>query len=286
MAAIKTVVRVEQEEPVMRVRLVQRFAGRTMQSICIHLVDGLLIDTGCAHSVPEVLQLLAGRRLEQVVNTHHHEDHIGANAALTARYGLLPQIHPAGLPYIQHPGPIGYYRRLTWGTPEPSAGVPLGPVVETQHHRFSVIHTPGHAPDHVALYEERQGWLFTGDLFLAPRVKLGTPFDDPWQILASLNRLRELEIDRLYCGHGRVFKGKEAAQALQERVRYWEWLAGESGRLRDQGLSVRAISRRLLGPEPFMFYFTMGEFSKCRLIRQLLRSPEESRLAIRAGWEL
>ncbi len=285
-AVMTTAVQIEQEEPVLRVRFARNVAGTTLHSVCIHLIDGLLIDTGYRHCVPEALHVLARYRLEQIVNTHHHEDHIGANAALTARYGLVPRIHPLGLPYIRNPGAIQLYRRAIWGVPEPSDGLPLGDVVETEHHRFQIIHTPGHAEDHVVLLEERQGWLFTGDLFLSPRVKVASPFDDPWQILASLRKVQALDFDRLYCGHGQVFNGLAAKQALSERIWYWEWLADEARRLRSQGLSVRGVRGRLLGPEPIMFYVTGGDFSKHRLVQQLLRSPEESRRACLPSWEL
>ena len=43
--------------------------------------------------------------------------------------------------------------------------------LETPRFRFRVIHTPGHSADHIALYEPNRRWLFSGDLYLAPRLR-------------------------------------------------------------------------------------------------------------------
>ena len=32
---------------------------------------------------------------------------------------------------------------------------------------FTVIHTPGHAEDHVCFWEAQTGWLFAGDMVVA-----------------------------------------------------------------------------------------------------------------------
>jgi hydroxyacylglutathione hydrolase len=47
-----------------------------------YLVDDLLIDTGCFYTAPELMAYLQDQEISQVVNTHHHEDHIGGNALL------------------------------------------------------------------------------------------------------------------------------------------------------------------------------------------------------------
>lgn len=286
MPVLTTAVRVEETEPIYRVRFERRFAGNCLHSVCVHLVDGLLVDTGCAHTVPELLQALADRQPEQLVNTHHHEDHIGGNHAVAARYGLQPQIHPLGLPYLQYPGAIQFYRVWMWGRPHPSTGVALGSEVKTGRYRWRVLHTPGHALDHVALYEEQQGWLLSGDLFLSARPRSATFFDDFWQILKSLRVLQALDFERLYCCHGPPLSGPAARQALQERVRYWEYLAEEAPRLAAAGLSTRAIRRRLLGREGVMGYCTLGQISKTQLIRLILQPPEHSRADGGAGWAL
>jgi len=136
-----------------------------------YLVDDLLVDTGCAHTALELLLTLADAPLTCIVNTHTHEDHIGANGDLQARQpDLTIYAHPLALSILADPRgmqPLHPYRKVFWGWPKPSHAIAVtdNAMVKTKHQCFQVIYTPGHAPDHICLYEPENGWLFTGDLF-------------------------------------------------------------------------------------------------------------------------
>ena len=65
-----------------RFDLARTLAGRGRYWTTAYLVDGLLVDTGCAHSALELAAALADSRVDRIVNTHTHEDHIGANGLL------------------------------------------------------------------------------------------------------------------------------------------------------------------------------------------------------------
>src|SRR2546426_6221524 len=79
-------------------------------------------------------------------------------------------------------------RRVAWGPRPPAPAVPLGEGLETSRFRFRVIHTPGHATDHVALFEPERGWLFSGDLYLAPRLRYLRADEDVYAMMDSLRR--------------------------------------------------------------------------------------------------
>ena len=65
---------------VVRFRMARELLGKQFYHTAAYWVDGLLIDTGCAHTARQLTSTLKGWRVDQVVNTHSHEDHIGANA--------------------------------------------------------------------------------------------------------------------------------------------------------------------------------------------------------------
>ncbi len=69
-------------DAVTRFDLARTLFGRGRYWTTAYLVDGMLVDTGCADTAEEIVQALAGTPLVRIVNTHSHEDHISANAAL------------------------------------------------------------------------------------------------------------------------------------------------------------------------------------------------------------
>src|SRR5439155_257407 len=100
------------------------------------------------------------------------------------------------------------YRRVAWGARQPAPAAPLGDDVATPRFRFRVVHTPGHAVDHVALFEPERGWLFSGDLYLAPRLRYLRADEDVYAMMDSLRRVLALGPQVLFCQHrGRVEQG-------------------------------------------------------------------------------
>lgn len=142
---------------------------------------------------------------------------------------------------------------------------------ETYHYRFQVIPTPGHCPDHVCFYEPREGWLFSGDLFIHERMRYLQAEEDAHAILESLRRVLALRPRLLFCSHAGLVK--DACGAIERKIAYWEQLAERARALHSQGLSLREIRDRLLGPEGWMTRFSGGHFAKIHLIRSLLAKP-------------
>ncbi len=119
---------------VMRFELARTLLGRGRYWTAAYLVDGLLVDTGCAHSAGELVNALAKAPLVGIVNTHSHEDHIGANALMQRRRDGLPiRAHPLALPVMAHPRgrlSLHAYQQVLYPgaflTPGPSPLVPEG----------------------------------------------------------------------------------------------------------------------------------------------------------------
>ena len=94
----------------------------------------------------------------------------------------------AGVALLAGGFPHGVYRRVAWGRPR-RRGEPLPDVVDAGGIRLEVVHTPGHSPDHVCFFERERGWLFTGDLFLAERLRYLRDGRGLRALLASLRRV-------------------------------------------------------------------------------------------------
>jgi glyoxylase-like metal-dependent hydrolase (beta-lactamase superfamily II) len=256
--------------PITRIHLARTFFGRPLYAVEAYLVDGLLIDSGCPATASELVAWCRGQDVSQVVNTHHHEDHAGGDGALQKELGL-PIAAPSGaLPILADFYRLQLYRRVIWGQPGKVAAEPLGDVVETDRYRFEVISTPGHCPDHVCLFEQEQGWLFSGDLFIHERVRYMRADEDAQGSLESLQRVLALRPRLLICSHAGLIE--DGCGAIERKIAYWKSLAAQAQRLRSEGLSRREVSDRLLGPEGMMTQVTRGHFAKVNLIRSLLEA--------------
>jgi glyoxylase-like metal-dependent hydrolase (beta-lactamase superfamily II) len=258
---------------VIRLRVARKLVGRSAYFTAAYWVDGLLIDTGCAHTARQFSQAIKDWQVGQVVNTHSHEDHIGANAAVAAMYGCKVLAHPLALPILANPKlqPLQPYRRLFWGWPRPSQGEAAGEEVRTEHFCFQVISTPGHSPDHLSLFEPERGWLFTGDSYIGGKDQALRQGYDIHGIVASLRRMAQLPVQTIFAGSGSV--RSTGAQPLLDKVAYLQDLGDQVRALHEQGLSARQIRRRLLGPDLPITYVTLGHFSAMHLIRSYLAEP-------------
>ncbi|MFZ5817268.1 MAG: MBL fold metallo-hydrolase [Bacillota bacterium] len=260
--------------PVVRIRMT-RPLGRFTQWVHAFWVDGLLIDSGCRHTLPDLAAALQseGLKVEQLVNTHSHEDHCGGNAWLQERYGVTPRAHPSALERLARPESwreMHLYRQLMWGLIDRGcAAEPVGEVVETDRFRFRVLFTPGHAPDHLALFEEREGWLFSGDALISSRLSSVRRHEEPLRLLDSLRRMAALPVRQLFCSH--AFRVSDSAEPLRAKIAYWEQLRARAMALAREGLSARSITRRLLPHGSLIEPVSLWDFSRVHLIRGLLR---------------
>jgi len=191
--------------------------------------EGLtLVDTGLTSDVGQIVAQLeeggfAPGHLQAIVLTHAHGDHAGGAAELARRSGADVIAHRDEVPYIEQtrslrPGSlIGQVMnwlssRLVFRTSpcEVDRAVEDGDVIEGLG-GLEVVHTPGHTPGSMSLYQRERRILFCGDALFNADPMTGRPgLDFPIRVVsvdnaqarASVERLAELPIDVLCCGHG------------------------------------------------------------------------------------
>jgi ribonuclease/clavin/mitogillin len=254
--------------PITAIRLAKTVMRRPLYTVTAFLVDGLLIDSGPPYTAGELVAWCRGQPVRQVVNTHHHEDHSGGDARLHRELGLPVSASPLTAALLADFPTIQLYRRIVWGRPQDLVVQPLGDRLETAHHTFEVVPTPGHSPDHICLWEPHEGWLFSGDLYIHERVRYLREDEDLGALIHSLQRALALRPRLLVCAHAGVIA--DGCSALERKIAYWAGLQEEARALAAAGLSPRQITDRLLGKEGRITQVSCGHISQINLIRALL----------------
>jgi glyoxylase-like metal-dependent hydrolase (beta-lactamase superfamily II) len=265
-------IEVEKIGEVTKFRMARTLLGRGVYFTAAYWVDGLVIDTGCLYTVDEFVDALDGLPVHRIVNTHSHEDHVAANAALHAKYRAEILAHAAALPILADPlkNRLHPYQHVLWGRPEPSSGAAVGESLETEHHRFKVIWTPGHSLDHVCLYEPETGWLFSGDTYVGGKDRALRADYNIWQILESLKSLAALDSSMLFPGSGTVRPNPK--EDLLKKIAYLEETGRRALDLHQKGWNRRRIRKKLFGPEMVISYYTLGHFSGKNLVRSYIEN--------------
>lgn len=183
-----------------------------------YLLDGsqrsLLIDTGLGiGNISEAAAKLTDKPVTAVA-THIHWDHIGGHKYYPDFYA-----HEAELDWLDggFPQPLetikGYVTERC-DLPEDFhiddyrffQGKPTRVLHGGEHIRLGdrvieVIHTPGHSPGHMCFWEEKTGYLFTGDLAYRGMLTAWFPSTDPEAYLKSLETVAALPVKKVFPAH-------------------------------------------------------------------------------------
>ncbi len=181
--------------------------GPGTNSYLIDAADGwTLIDPGPMDADHlRGLRALAAAPIRRILVTHTHPDHSPGAAALRQRTGAVL----LGRPSAQARGQDTTFipdRELADGE-----RIELGPDMTLR-----VIHTPGHASNHLCYLLEPEGVLFTGDhIIQGSTVVIDPPDGDMAHYLTSLERLLGENLVALAPGHGTLItRPHEALRAL------------------------------------------------------------------------
>lgn len=178
-----------------------------------------VVDPAEAEPVAAALAALGLSRLDLIINTHHHGDHVGGNKALKAKFGS------------RIIGPAADADRI----PGLDTAVADGDTWALGHLSATTFDTPGHTRGHVCHWVPGARALFAGDTLFA--LGCGRLFEGtPAQMHGSLGKLKGLPREaRVFCAHEYTEANARWAEALY---------GGANAALTARAAAVRAARAR------------------------------------------
>ncbi len=230
----------------------------------VYLVDDLLIDTGFPRGAKKALNQVQKRKITSIVNTHGHIDHIGGN-------GLLQEYFHCNIFLPAREQEFTTLEKILFGRPKKFSSRNPPNTIETENHTFHVIDTPGHASDHITLFESHKKLAFSGDLVLHGEAREVSREVEIYKAIESLKRLRALNPKMIFPGHGAVFHDPAI---LNKKITYLEELGDRIIALYNEGKSPQEIVQIVFDGEQFPYMFIKDYFSAENLVRAYInKSP-------------
>ena len=175
--------------------------------------------------------------------THGHPDHVEAVTKFQEKSGAPVALHKNDEQifnqfcrtkvdyYLEegelNPGMSGYKAA---GSPAHESGqkAALGEGNNLVKEKLVIYHTPGHSPGQIAIYWPSKKALAVGDdVFYHNTGRFDLPGGDVVQLKQSIDRLSQLDVEYLLCGHPYespgVIKGKKAVEENFEFIKTHMW---------------------------------------------------------------
>ncbi|MEW6619636.1 MAG: MBL fold metallo-hydrolase [bacterium] len=188
-----------------------------------------LIDTGMMGDYKKIASQMKqqGFQIEDInyiILTHCHSDHTANVKKIQDISHATLIAHEAEKPYIEQTAKLQYSsfgKRVGWGilnTLFAIKGIRVDKTVDDGDileifGGLQVIHTPGHTPGSMALYQPDRKVLFSGDSLINEgklAVCQGFYNIDDHELSESVKKLRDIEIDIICVGHGQAILEKGA----------------------------------------------------------------------------
>ncbi len=174
----------------------------------VYCIDNeLLVDTGTGAFIEETLEQMNRfgvdkNNIKKIVLTHEHFDHIGAASEMKKKLGA--NLFVCEDAELNNGTSLSDLFDEDLDVPDVDGYFSEGDEINTSSYSFKVLHTPGHSPGSICLWDKQKGVLVSGDLIFRDGFgRVDIPGGDADKIKESLRRVKELgDINVLLPGHG------------------------------------------------------------------------------------
>lgn len=211
-----------------------------------------LIETGPSISIPYIKEGLKKLNIQlsdvkHIIVTHIHLDHSGGLGLLMKDCpNALCYVHPKGARHLIDPSRLILGARAVYGDEFDKLFDPIVPIPENKviikedgdtlqianDRILTFYHTKGHADHHFSIHDSLSNGMFTGDTIGVSYdevlkefgIKFYLPSTSPNQfrpdeMLASLERIKNLQVDAVYFGHYSISRDfDEVYRQIKERL--------------------------------------------------------------------
>ena len=200
------------------------FTGPGTNTYLVGKEEVTVIDPGPAMQEHIDVITAAAPNIKQILVTHTHPD------------------HSPGVRLLKENLDIPAYGMLTNSsknqdqTFSPERILDDGEVFQEEEFSIEVVHTPGHASNHLCFILKEEKLIFTGDHIMnGSTVVIGPPDGNMKQYIQSLEKLKDYDLEKIAPGHGellenphevadwivnhRLEREKKVFQALQEATK-------------------------------------------------------------------
>ncbi|WP_226648497.1 MBL fold metallo-hydrolase [Microbulbifer variabilis] len=235
----------------------------------VYRLNGTVIDTGPSNQWKYVKPFIQNSPLEQLLLTHHHEDHSGNAGAIQELTGVQAFAPDLTIGILKKGFRIPPMQKFFWGTAGKAEVSLLPEDIRIGTEEVQPLFSPGHAKDMTCYLLLERGWLFSADLFIANYLKFLRIDEDIPTLLNSIKNVLDHPFQVILCPHRGVVE--DGWQQLNQKYKYLLNLSAEAQQLEQQGLPLEQITLRLLGKEGLFSILTGYNFCKRNLIASCLK---------------
>ncbi|HNF49486.1 MAG TPA: MBL fold metallo-hydrolase [Chitinophagales bacterium] len=251
--------------------------GSNVQTVYVYVIDDILIDTAQRHNRENIDKILTENKINKILLTHFHEDHSGNVNYIVNMLNIDAYAHPKACEILRKGYKMSPLGSLLSGHVENAHLKPLteNETVMTAHFKLQPVYTPGHCDDHYCYFEKDKGYLFSGDIYVADKIKYFAPYENIFEQIRSLEKLLGLDFDVLFCSHNP--KTQNGKQHIANKLQFFQDFTGTVSNYFRQGHNTSKSILELMQLKENHFYkvITLGNFTTENMIKSVLKGLKQ-----------